>query len=764
VLLFRQVAAAFWMTLFVPAALALIPVYFTRKDDASTEGRLFGWLIAILVAYSIAGVFWARRLFASAQDVQWTGGVIAMPGMRGLRALMAGSRERRRRPRAALVAKEFQLQQSQFVIAGVLALLHLGVIAARTIGDGFRDSPALEFFTGQFWVFWMVMPLLIGCTAVAEERKLGTLEAQLCLPARRWTQFVIKFSVALGLAVLFGVAAPVALEGGKILPDFHANLRNEMLNYYSHMPHGTSVVAALKLVLAINPLLPFLPQLLIAIGLVAISFYASTIARHTLQAISSAIPGIVLASVLLGNSQPIGDALHLWRGSLIYFIGVPTLTVTIAWLASWNFKRVLVGWPVWRRNILVVMASLATVLVSIGAIYNRAWEQLSPNEPSHGTARLKAPQNVTLRSEFFNLTVQLPDGRVWTDRLMPTVPSLGAMVSGDWKTIDIFPGGRFLDGTNWSSVAFGYLDVAAIRRDGSLWVSEQSENPSMFWRPRSDSNQEPIKLVQLGDDKDWKAVAGSRPPVFLLKTDGTLWRWGPARVVMRTNWPGLRAFQPERLGTASDWSELGCDNNQIWFRKADGRTWISGGFQSVLSEPESLRFGEETTLLRAPYRDGRELRGYVRHYRPRGNQFEVRLRDDGTLRIREWRWKQTSKQEFTSGDVQLGQESDWLALVGNNGDGVVTLKVDGSLWDWEFPDDSIAKANTARATRLGAHADWVAITSDYLGTYSLAADGSLWLWRNGSRDFRPSEFAILPLLAPSRKPLLIGNIFTHSPP
>jgi hypothetical protein len=46
----------------------------------------------------------------------------------------------------------------------------------------------LEFW----WVLWLGLPFLVGSAAVAEERKLGTLEGQLCLPTTRRTQFAVK--------------------------------------------------------------------------------------------------------------------------------------------------------------------------------------------------------------------------------------------------------------------------------------------------------------------------------------------------------------------------------------------------------------------------------------------------------------------------------------------------------------------------------------------------------------------------------------------
>ena len=41
---------------------------------------------------------------------------------------------------------------------------------------------------------WLLIPWLMGCVAIAEERKLGTMESQLCLPVNRRLQFAVKFT------------------------------------------------------------------------------------------------------------------------------------------------------------------------------------------------------------------------------------------------------------------------------------------------------------------------------------------------------------------------------------------------------------------------------------------------------------------------------------------------------------------------------------------------------------------------------------------
>ncbi|HEX7570041.1 MAG TPA: hypothetical protein VF492_06015 [Verrucomicrobiae bacterium] len=65
VLLLRQVAAAFWFTVLVPALMLIVVSGLLGDDDFAT-----GILVCVLGAYSLAGFFFARWLFFRAQDLQ----------------------------------------------------------------------------------------------------------------------------------------------------------------------------------------------------------------------------------------------------------------------------------------------------------------------------------------------------------------------------------------------------------------------------------------------------------------------------------------------------------------------------------------------------------------------------------------------------------------------------------------------------------------------------------------------------------------------
>ncbi len=61
-------------------------------------------------------------------------------------------------------------------------------------------------------MLWLVMPVVVGSMAVAEERRLGVMEGQLCLPVSRRVQFVIKGVFTLFLGIFLGGVMPMLLE------------------------------------------------------------------------------------------------------------------------------------------------------------------------------------------------------------------------------------------------------------------------------------------------------------------------------------------------------------------------------------------------------------------------------------------------------------------------------------------------------------------------------------------------------------------------
>ena len=159
-----------------------------------------------------------------------------------------------------------------------------------------------------------------------------------------------------------------------------------------------------------------------------------------------------------------------------------------------------------------------------------------------------------------------------------------------------------------------------------------------------------------------------------------------------------------------------------------------------------------------PLLDNTRWRGMARFM-----EHQVALREDGTI----WAWPleplpardQTGKP-FTPRLVQIGPDSDWAAVSGDY-QSLAVRKTDGSIWQWTLPGwESRAHPFRGPPVRLGSRNDWVAIGCLWGGVISLGPDGSLYYWSSRDIDSYGGSLDQL-MLAPSRKPALIENIFAR---
>jgi hypothetical protein len=356
-LLLRQIAGAFWLALLTPAVLAGFTAAFLAENYS--DHTVIAVLCVVLGVYSVGGFLFARRLFFRAQDVGWTGGIIALPAWK----LFAASSARQQKPIFALVKKEFQLQLVSLLGAAGLLVLHIGIIVFRSHHTFARES-AGAVLTSIFWILWLVLPVIIGALAVAEERRLGMMDGQLCLPVSRRVQFVIKGFLTLLLGTLLGGVLPMLLEmagAGGIM-------------------RGVSTPGDILLGI-----------IALAAWLALVSFFASSLAKNFLQAIGFAIAAfigtVMLGSALINGRMFFLDSIPV-HSFLPVVIAIPTVILALLWLAYLNFKNFREGWPLWRRNLLGLAGTAAFIVVMSAALYHRVWEIFEPVEPAHGSAKL----------------------------------------------------------------------------------------------------------------------------------------------------------------------------------------------------------------------------------------------------------------------------------------------------------------------------------------------------------------------------------------
>jgi len=737
-LLLRQVAGAFWLTLLVPAVLSGCSAVFFAQSESNYA--VIAVLSVVFAVYSVGGFLFARWLFFRAQDVGWSGGVISLPEWKFFAARSENAvSTRTRKPIFALIKKELQLQQASLMGTVGLLALHMGVIVVRKYHHFAKDS-AGEILTSIFWMVWLVMAPVIGSLAVAEERRLGVMEGQLCLPVSRRIQFAVKVFLTLSLGIFLGGVMPMLLESIGI----GLGAYNPVFTSETHAGEFGVLWFTLSIVT-------------FAGWLALVSFFASTLARSFLQAVGLAIATFfsctLLFPVFFTSNRVIFFGFRSVHSILPLLITVPTLIVSLLWLAYLNFKNFRDGWPLWRRNLLGFAGAFLFIVMATAALYNRAWEFFEPAEPAHGPAKLSLMAPPALSCDFSdNLLVRLPDGRVWFDQLSDPgfFGDQGFLWSFRHLAFNPFPQNtgpqRFMGGSNWVSVIFervnvdhawrdqganifGHKDIVGIQRDGTLWVSDPSH-------PTATGD----KLSRFGNETNWQQVARfwAAPSVLLLKKDGTLWRWGTNHFGgdrIPQHWPGLRTFQPYQIGTNADWKDLSAKIGLL-AQKTGGTAWVI-----------RVKDGEDE-LVRATNFDHVPLQTLSRA----GDVWSAYVRSGGTLwTMGELHGHGYNLPEFET--MQCGTETNWVS-VAVTWDWMVALKSDGTLWQWKKGYRLPVDVYAAPPTRLGIHRDWVAIAGAWSGIIALAADGSLWFWP----DREAYEYSPMLLKLP-KQPQLLGNVF-----
>jgi hypothetical protein len=109
-----------------------------------------------------------------------------------------------------LILKEIRIHQFSFIVTIALAILYIATISTLR-GEETRHG-VIENLLIDIRLFWLLIPTMIGATAIAEERGLGVTPWHSTLPISRLRQWTIKLTVALGLGFILGALLPWPID------------------------------------------------------------------------------------------------------------------------------------------------------------------------------------------------------------------------------------------------------------------------------------------------------------------------------------------------------------------------------------------------------------------------------------------------------------------------------------------------------------------------------------------------------------------------
>ena len=210
----------------------------------------------------------------------------------------------RRHPLRLLTLKELRLQQLAWVLAAVYVLFYVGVVLWRR---GTQEADMLAQVLTMF--FSATIAILLGCVTTAEERQIGTHDAQLLQPVPTWLHWGVKVGAALGSAVVLTVFLPLVLVA--ILPP----------EQRGSLPPDRTIPPQ------------FVASMFLALSA---SAYVSSLSRTTMRALVGSIAvvaGMVVAwmRVLLPVHQYAWSVTHTFSGRFVHGPSLRGLEGAVFW-------------------------------------------------------------------------------------------------------------------------------------------------------------------------------------------------------------------------------------------------------------------------------------------------------------------------------------------------------------------------------------------------------------------------------------------------
>lgn len=259
--------------------------------------------------------------------------------------------------------------------------------------------------------------------------------------------------------------------------------------------------------------------------------------------------------------------------------------------------------------------------------------------------------------------------------------------------------------TNISLISCSKYQIAALKNDGSLWLSGETHAVSVAYsgpEPEYDASTmvEGVTNVQ--------SIASGYNHLFILKNDGTVWGLGNNKLGQLGNGIKIAESVPNKVIGLSNVVAVDASNYQSMALLGDGRvsvwgdamgefiSWDNNSTPKVISDLDSIIAIAGTN-----------------------RSFAV-LKSDGTV----WRWGSNA------GDVPAKAETleDITSITGgeNYDYRFAALKNDGTVWEWA----DISRNSIPHMVR--GVTDITAISKGVGNTVALRKDGTVWGWSNFS--------------------------------
>jgi alpha-tubulin suppressor-like RCC1 family protein len=343
---------------------------------------------------------------------------------------------------------------------------------------------------------------------------------------------------------------------------------------------------------------------------------------------------------------------------------------------------------------------------------------------SFGLLRRSSPVQIGTRSDW----TQVSSGAAHTIALRSdgTIWSWGLNTSRQLGFVTTFNNPRSSPiqigvSSNWSQVAAGGDNSAAIRTDGTLWTWGNNASGQIG----IDNTNNVSSPVQVGTRSDWTQVS-TRSSTIAVRSDGTIWGWGQNDSGQLGLSDAVNRSSPVQIGNLSNWvsGSIGGTINMIMNNQ--GLIYSAGG--AIFNSAMRARVTTDTTNRSSPVQVGTDT-DWNKFF---GGFYPTVQKTNGSV------------YTLRSFPIQIRTDTDWKILMASDdvestNTTKIGIKTNGTLWSWGPANGTglLGLGDTsARSipTQVGTDTNWSTLTQIVNNNITaVKTNGTLWGWgSNGS--------------------------------
>lgn len=197
------------------------------------------------------------------------------------------------------IVKELRLQQMTFAVSGLFVLLGAVIVVAQRMDPPYA-GPGVGALAALHGV---IVAMIAGSRASAEERHLGVLAAQALHPRAAWQQWFLKVGVTLSVVLLLATALPWLFN------QLHADV------LVVRRPHGLSVSGRSSAWFGLES------EYFFGVALACLAaLYVSSLSSNSLWALLACLPATGVVMAVMAAAQPMVWSLRRAAEANIYSI------------------------------------------------------------------------------------------------------------------------------------------------------------------------------------------------------------------------------------------------------------------------------------------------------------------------------------------------------------------------------------------------------------------------------------------------------------